>query len=170
MTRDTYPSAGVGGQWQLAQINIGRLKYDRDDDRVAGWRDNVDRINRLAEAAPGFVWRLSGADGQDTGSRMFGDARIVTNMSVWRSLRDFKSFVYETEHVRFVKDRNRWFSPLKAHLALWWIEQDAYPSLDDGRAKLELVARLGPSPAAFTFRSVFEPVAAGVDGRLSRAD
>lgn len=169
MTHKTRLGEASKNEWQLAQINIGCLKYDRDDDRVAGWRDNVERINALAETAPGFVWRLSGAEGQDTGQRMFANPRVVTNMSVWRSLRAFKSFVYKSEHVNFVRGRSKWFSPLKAHLALWWIEPDMYPNLDDGREKLELLSRIGPSAAAFTLRSVFEPVSTAFENQVDEA-
>jgi len=145
-------------QRRLAQINIGRLRFDRSDERLAGWRDNIDRINRLAEAAPGFVWRLKGAEGEDTGARMWGDPRIVTNMSVWDLLKDFKFFVYRTAHSQFVRSRTQWFYKLDVHFALWWIDSDAYPILEEGKDKLDLLAQVGSSEAAFTLSS---PYAAG---------
>jgi len=44
--------------FQLAQINIGRLVAPIDDPRLADFVAHLDPVNRLAEAAPGFVWRL----------------------------------------------------------------------------------------------------------------
>lgn len=50
--------------WRLAQVNIGRLKAPIDAPETADFVANLDRINALAEAQAGFVWRLTG-DGDD---------------------------------------------------------------------------------------------------------
>jgi len=44
--------------YQLAQLNIVKMKYAIDDPRMSGFFDRMDDINSLADAAPGFVWRL----------------------------------------------------------------------------------------------------------------
>jgi Domain of unknown function (DUF3291) len=44
----------------LAQINIGRLIAPVDDPRIAGFVSQLDPVNAIADAAPGFVWRLQG--------------------------------------------------------------------------------------------------------------
>jgi len=41
--------------WHLAQINIGRLVAARGDPRAAPFIDALDRINALADAAPGVT-------------------------------------------------------------------------------------------------------------------
>ena len=41
----------------LAQLNIGRLRYPTDDPRMAGFMNNLDFVNAIAERTPGFVWR-----------------------------------------------------------------------------------------------------------------
>jgi len=46
--------------YHLAQINVGRLRAPVDDPLIRDFRDNLDRINAIADAAPGFVWRLVG--------------------------------------------------------------------------------------------------------------
>jgi hypothetical protein len=46
--------------FHLAQINIATLLAPLDDPRLAEFVANLDRINELAEAAPGFIWRLKG--------------------------------------------------------------------------------------------------------------
>jgi hypothetical protein len=50
----------------LAQINIGRLRAPLDDPKIAGFVAQHDPINALADAAPGFVWRLQSASGNAT--------------------------------------------------------------------------------------------------------
>ena len=50
--------------FHLAQVNVGRMRGARGDPQVAGFYAELDRINALADAAPGFVWRLQG-DGND---------------------------------------------------------------------------------------------------------
>ena len=39
----------------LAQMNVGTILYDLADPRMKGFVDNLERINALAEASPGFV-------------------------------------------------------------------------------------------------------------------
>ncbi|MCA1845866.1 MAG: DUF3291 domain-containing protein, partial [Actinobacteria bacterium] len=64
--------------WHLAQLNIGRLRAETDDPSIAEFMDNLDRINTLAEATPGFVWRLQTDDGNATAIRAFpGDDLMV---------------------------------------------------------------------------------------------
>ena len=41
----------------LAQLNIGRIRYEVADPRMAGFVDNLAFVNALAERTPGFVWR-----------------------------------------------------------------------------------------------------------------
>lgn len=137
------------GTMHLAQINIGRLKYTRDDDRLAGWRDNVDRINALAEGHPGFIWRLTGAEGQETGRRYFDDERIVTNYSIWETFETFRSFAYGPEHRDFLRRRHEWFEPIDGHFAMWWSPAGVVPSMLTGRNKLHQLREFGPSQDAF---------------------
>lgn len=140
----------------LAQINIGRLRYPRGDERLSGWADNVGLINAMAEMQPGFVWRLSGAEGQETGRRAFGDPQIVTNMSVWRDYEAFRAFVFRTEHADFLRARRDWFEPMDGHHAMWWIEEGWTPTLDEGAARIRALRADGPTERAFTIHD-FHP-------------
>jgi hypothetical protein len=42
----------------LAQLNIGRIPAPLDSPVLAGFVDNLEPVNAIADAAPGFVWRL----------------------------------------------------------------------------------------------------------------
>ena len=70
----------------LAELNIGRIKYDLDDPRMADFTNNLELVNGLAEHSPGFVWRYVDDSGNATDTRPFPDPRIIVNVSVWESV------------------------------------------------------------------------------------
>ncbi|HYB85832.1 MAG TPA: DUF3291 domain-containing protein, partial [Streptosporangiaceae bacterium] len=57
--------------FQLAQVNIGRLRAPLDSAQLAGFVAALDPVNALADVAPGFVWRLQTEDGNATAVRAF---------------------------------------------------------------------------------------------------
>ena len=68
--------------YELAQLNIGIIKAPMDSPVMAGFASNLDRINALAEATPGFVWRLQTDEGDATSIRPFDNENMLVNMSV----------------------------------------------------------------------------------------
>ena len=67
----------------LAQLNIGRIRHEIDDPRMADFADNLALVNGLAERTPGFVWRYQDASGNSTDTRPYaGDPRMAINLSV----------------------------------------------------------------------------------------
>src|SRR2546428_11676219 len=53
-------------EFQLAQINIGRLIAPLDDPQIAEFVAGLDPINALAEQSTGFIWRFETACGNAT--------------------------------------------------------------------------------------------------------
>ena len=51
---------------QLAQVNIARMRGALDDPVMRGFVARLDEINALADASPGFVWRLQTPEGNAT--------------------------------------------------------------------------------------------------------
>jgi hypothetical protein len=49
----------------LAQMNIGTMVAPKGDPRVQPFFDALDEINALAEASPGFVWRMTDDSGRN---------------------------------------------------------------------------------------------------------
>jgi hypothetical protein len=142
----------------LAQINVARMLYPLDDSRMAGFVARLDRINALADAAPGFVWRLQDESGNATGLSRFPDPMMLANMSVWRSVEALFEFVYQSGHTEPLRLRKAWFEkPAQAQMAVWWLPAGQLPTLADGRARLEHLRRHGPTAYAFTFRHRFPP-------------
>ena len=68
----------------LAQLNVGRIRYPTDDPRMAGFMDNLDRINALAEKSPGFVWRMTDEGNNNMDVTREDDPGMNYNLSVWR--------------------------------------------------------------------------------------
>lgn len=142
------------GERHLAQINVARLLHPEGDSRVAEFFANLDRINALAEASDGFVWRLRDEEsGNATGIVASPDPALIINMSVWRDLDALRAFVYRTDHAGIMAKRREWFEkPKEAHLALWWTE-GTMPRPEQGLARLAYLRRHGPSEKAFDFAS-----------------
>jgi hypothetical protein len=40
---------------------------------------------------------------------------------------------------------------------LWWVPAGTIPTLEEAKARLAQLRRIGPSPEAFTFREPFDP-------------
>ena len=65
----------------LAQLNIGRIRYEIEDPRMADFTNNLAMVNSLAERASGFVWRYIDESGNSTSTRPYSDPRIAINLS-----------------------------------------------------------------------------------------
>ena len=142
--------------WHLAQLNIALLSAPIDSPQLATFVAELDRINALAEAAPGFVWRLAGDEGNALGIRTFGDEYIV-NMSVWTDRERLFDYVYRSAHKDIMRRKRDWFTSMKsAHQVLWWVPAGHQPDPEEAAARLELLRREGPGPAAFTFKRFFD--------------
>lgn len=141
--------------YHLAQINIGRLRAHIDDPMIADFKNNLDRINALAEATPGFVWRLVGDGNDATDVLAFPDPLMAINMSVWETPAELGAFVYRSGHIAFMRRRAEWFEKMAVSQALWWVPVGHRPAPAEGVERLEALRRNGPTPYAFTFRDIF---------------
>jgi Domain of unknown function (DUF3291) len=148
--------------WQLAQINIGRLRAPIDDPLIVEFRDALEEINALAERSPGFVWRLQTNEGNATALHPTDDELVIPNMSVWESTESLADFVFRSDHLAFLRRRREWFDRYdSAYVALWWVAAGDIPTLEEGMKRLSILERDGPTRAAFTFTRRFAPP--GVD-------
>lgn len=143
--------------WQLAQINIARFLRPKDDPANADFMAALDHVNAMADASPGFVWRLVG-DGGDATDLMpdAADPDLIVNMSVWTDLEALSAFVYrQPDHLAVMRRRRDWFDKMDAFMALWWVPEGHRPTMAEGMEKIALLAERGPNAAAFTFRAAF---------------
>lgn len=145
-------------KYQLAQINIARLVAPIDDPRIAGFVNQLDKVNEMAEQSDGFVWRLKDENNNATSFNPFEDPLMIVNISVWRDAEALKAFTYGGHHLKVFLDRKKWFERMEtAHMALWWIPAGDYPSAAEGKRRIELLQTKGESEEAFTFRKLFSP-------------
>ena len=148
-------------QYQVAEINIATFRSPMADPVNADFIANLDRVNALAEAAPGFVWRLVGEGNHALTLKAFDDPNTAINMSVWASMDSLADFVYRSEgHREIMRRRREWFDRMEFHLALWWLPADYRPTVAEGKKRLESLSRFGPSPYAFLFNKPFPPPSA----------
>lgn len=142
--------------YHVAQLNIGRLLAPLDAPEIAEFVAALDAVNALADAAPGFVWRLQDDEGNATSFRPFDDDTLLVNLSVWESIDALADFTYRTMHRDVLRRRGEWFTKLAgAHLVLWWVPAGHIPSLQEAKERLDLLRDRGPTPDAFTFRTRF---------------
>lgn len=128
---------------QLAEFNLGILRYPIDDPRVRRFVMALDTVNAIAECAPGFVWR-------QTVVPVDSDGRTIPNLSTWADVASLEAFVWNTVHKTFHDRREIWFEALETQtFVMWWVEDDHRPSLEEARARLDHLNEFGDSDHAF---------------------
>lgn len=148
MERSTY---------HIAQFNVALMRAPLTDPSMDGFTNRLDEINELAEASPGFVWRLKGDGGDATGFRPYDNQSLLVNLSVWDNVASLRAFTYETRHREMLAGRKQWFTKSeKAGLVLWRIPRGTVPTLEEAVDRLEALRRDGPTEHAFSFGSAFE--------------
>lgn len=134
----------------LAELNVGRTRFDTDAPEMAGFMDNLDRVNAIADRAPGFVWRMQDETGNATSIKPTDDPRFITNLSVWEDFASFEHFVRNTVHKQFLHRKAEWFeTPAKPYFVMWLVPAGHRPGLDEALARLADLAANGPSDRAF---------------------
>ena len=149
--------------WQLAQINIGRLREPLDHPQLAAFVEALDPVNAGADQATGFVWRLQTEAGNATGVRAFTwdageSAGMIINMSVWTDVDHLTAFVLGDLHRAILRRRREFFQRMtEAYLACWWVPEGHRPSTEEAEERIRYLRANGPTPFAFTLRHHFPP-------------
>jgi hypothetical protein len=142
--------------FQLAQINIGRLVAPLDDPKIADFLAQLDEVNTLAEASPGFIWRLKSDSGNATDIVYSEDPFMIVNMSVWESVESLKEFTYGLRHLSVLRDRQKWFEKLALpHYCLWRVPSGHEPTVKEARERLEHYQKHGATAHSFWFSQCF---------------
>lgn len=137
----------------LAQFNIGRLHHPLDSAETAEFAAAIDPVNALAEATPGFVWRLQDDDGRSSSHVPFpgsDDPLLILNYSIWEDLESLRHFVNRSGHAMYLRRRREWFerSDEPVHVC-WWIPAGTIPDVTEAYERLHRLRSDGPSPDAF---------------------
>ena len=141
----------------LAQVNIARLTHPAGHPAVAGFVDNLARVNELAERQPGFVWRLKGEEELLPENKLSEDPQLIFTMSVWENAEALEHFVYKTIHAQFYKKRHNWFeASSKPNMVLWQVEVGHHPFVPEALARMQDLETNGPSERAFGWAEVMD--------------
>jgi len=140
----------------LAQLNVGRLRYEIGDSRMADFVNHLALVNGLAEQSPGFVWRYQDDSGSAIETRPFdGDPRMAINLSVWDSVGALERFVWRTVHKRFYGRRHEWFERMdERYFVMWWVPAGHRPTVGEAIERLRHLQQQGPSDHAFGWESL----------------
>lgn len=153
----------------IAQFNIAYARWPLDDPRMAGFTDNVVRMNALAERHPGFIWRV----GSDKAKELIdGGPRMTWTLSLWQSPEALADFAFRTAHRRFFRARADWFEKLaEAPIVFWETDAAARPELAEARARKARFDREGPGDWGFGWERFADLAAlrAAADGTGSTA-
>ena len=149
----SQPSGHIPNR-HLAEFNIGVLKYDWDDPRVKDFAEGLDAVYEIAARSPGFVWRMSDEDMEaaqtDAAGVLGGDPRTASTLSVWESVETLEQFVWATVHRKFYERKGEWYDPTDAvRLVMWWVPEGHRPSIEEAKARYDLLVANGPSDDAF---------------------
>ncbi|UUU30927.1 DUF3291 domain-containing protein [Streptomyces sp. CA-210063] len=165
--------------YELAQVNIARLKAPLDSPQLKDFVDALDPVNAVADTSDGFVWRLKSDSGNATDIPVLGDEWLIINMSVWRDANALTAFMYQGQHRELLSRRREWFERLaEAVTTLWWVPAGHHPTVAEAEERLLHLRAHGPTPYAFTLRTSFpagpaepiaEPVAEPMADAVSRS-
>ncbi|MPY62507.1 DUF3291 domain-containing protein [Streptomyces spongiae] len=144
--------------YELAQVNIARLKAPLDSPQLKDFVDALDPVNAVADASDGFVWRLQDESGDATNIPVLGDEWLIINMSVWRDTNALTAFMYQGQHRELLARRREWFERVReAMVALWWVPAGHRPTVAEAEERLLHLRAHGPTPYGFTLRTSFPP-------------
>ncbi|MBJ7003381.1 DUF3291 domain-containing protein [Streptomyces griseofuscus] len=153
--------------YELAQVNIARLRHPLDSAELKDFVDGLDPVNAVADASDGFVWRLKSDSGNATDVPVLGDAWLIVNLSVWRDAEALTAFMYRGQHRELLARRREFFERLEeAVTALWWVPAGHRPAVAEAEDRLLHLRAHGPTPYAFTLRAPFAP---GEEEAVSRS-
>ncbi|MBD2071175.1 DUF3291 domain-containing protein [Leptolyngbya sp. FACHB-671] len=152
----TPAESNASQQHHLAQINIALMKAPLNDPIMTEFATALDQVNAIADQSPGFVWRLQSSSGNATQIRAYPDPKMLINLSVWQSVNQLKTYVYQSLHSEFFVRRRQWFEKYQGeHFAMWWVPAGHLPTVEEGKARLEYLSQHGDSATAFTFAKPF---------------
>lgn len=135
--------------YQLAQYNVGRIRRPLEHPDVAEFVAALGPINTLAEASPGFVWRLTDEDGQSSSYVEvdgIDDPLLIVNYSIWDDLDSLKHFIYKSGHMSYLRRRQEWFEHSQEPTSVaWWIPARTIPEVGEAHRRLLHLRQHGPT-------------------------
>jgi hypothetical protein len=130
----------------IAQMNWGRLQFPLTDSRMAEFDASLEDLYLLAEAHPGFIWRIPDGIAADQLQVLNFDERISATVSVWDTVEALKDYTFESLHGDYLKRAGEWFEAVDGpQLVIWNVDQTNRPSFREAFNRLEILKRDGPT-------------------------
>ena len=138
----------------LAEFNIGTLKYDWDDPRVADFQNNLDRVYDIARRSPGYIWHLEGDEMEtaqlDPDGPLGGNPRTASTLSVWKDVESLHAFTFNTVHKQFYDRKGEWYDPDQGlRFVMWWVPQGHRPTVEEAMERFHHLENHGNTDTAF---------------------
>lgn len=151
--------------FNIAEINIAKMiGLNINDPIMKEFVDNLEKVNDIAEASAGFVWRLKDDSYNATSFNPYNDEQIIINVSVWETIEALEYYMYKTFHSDFLRRRKEWFNTHgKASTAMWWIPVGQTPTLEEAIEKLDYLQIHGASDKVFNLRNKFSKPDLSID-------
>ena len=133
----------------VAQLNVATLRAPIDDPASREFHDGLAPVNALAEASPGYVWRLQSDEGDATSIKVSDDPNTIINLTGWSSMDALFDFAYRSAHRDFLRRKHEWFVDVNRRAAVWHVRAGAVPTVDDALSRLGFIDTFGESSFAF---------------------
>jgi len=152
----------------LALYTFGQFLKPAEDGANDGFHALHDPVMASVDAAPGLIARSGYASDDGTapwGAEVYprfyrdrGDGWSPATLSLWTDLGAVAAFTYSGLHAKALRQGRAWFEkPHWPPLVLWWHPDPQPPTWAEGARRLEHLHDHGPTPAAFTLRTPFDP-------------
>lgn len=137
--------------YHLVHANVAVARAPLDHPMMAGFIEQVDRINDAAQASPGFVAQPTLPD---EGEVFRG--RMLLNLSIWESVGDLDRFTHQGLHALALERRKEWFEQSdRPNYVLFWVPAGHIPSEWEVKQRIEHLTKHDSTPFAFTFQQSF---------------
>lgn len=84
-------------------------------------------------------------------------AGAAETLTLWENLESVHAFAYYGVHGEAFKNRGEWFlKPEWPSYAVWWLEDDHLPTLEEAYERHKHLDKKGPSPYAFNLKKPFD--------------
>ena len=100
--------------YHLVQLNMANAVAAMDAPEMTGFVARLNEIHDLADNTDGFVWWWQSGSIDSSAVDVFGDPKLLVNLSLWESVDSLKHFVYKTVHIELFQHREAWFDKMPA--------------------------------------------------------
>lgn len=143
----------------LCQYNVAILRYAFHSPEMLSFRERLQSVHEEAERDPDYVGRYEGEHSAEGYIMPHPNwPRLMGGLTAWRSLAALRRFVFDNvEHREIMRRKRDWFDKMPEELRPYNV---LYVSdridLEEAKARLDTVQRLGPTAWAFTWKEAHQ--------------